>query len=255
MARSLANKTNVDAPDGYYPYGRIRDNDGTGNGTPVSEQVYGDFHQFFEKLMAVAGITANELPDNDYNEFQLYDALSSLIGLKIVSSSDDFNDFEEPGIYSITGNPTNSPVTFSDTSSSGFLVVSKGSGSVSVFQHVVTRRGAMGRIKTTVWQPWTGRYAYELSSGTWDMVSDVTKSFAHSLDSTKILRVTATVVSDAGENSQLDAYTSQAVQGGVSWDSTNIILERLTGGIYDSTDFDGTVFPTNRCKVIVHYQV
>ncbi len=57
MARSLASKPNTIPPDADYPYGRTKDNDGSNNGTPVTEQTHGDFHQFFEKLLADAGIT------------------------------------------------------------------------------------------------------------------------------------------------------------------------------------------------------
>lgn len=79
MARLLADKKNVQAPDSDFPFGRIKDNDGSNNGTPVDEDVYGDFHQFFEKLMSAAGITANKLPDNDYSGFQLFEALEAVI--------------------------------------------------------------------------------------------------------------------------------------------------------------------------------
>ena len=74
MARKLSNKTNVQAPDSTYPYGRIQNDSGAGDGTPVDEVVYGDFHQFFEKLMAEGNITANGLPDNATNGFQLWNA-------------------------------------------------------------------------------------------------------------------------------------------------------------------------------------
>lgn len=80
--RSLANKTNVVPPDADYPFGRIKDNPGNNTGTPINELVYGDFHQFFEKLMAESGITPNELPDNEYSGFQLYEALIELIKVK-----------------------------------------------------------------------------------------------------------------------------------------------------------------------------
>lgn len=71
MARGIQNKVNTDAPDGNYPFGKIRDDDGSNNGTPVDEQTYGDWHQFFESLMARAGLTFNGLPDNVGNTFQL----------------------------------------------------------------------------------------------------------------------------------------------------------------------------------------
>lgn len=79
MARSLASKPNVDAPDYDYPYGRIRDRAGSAPGTPVNEVVYGDFHQFFAKLMDEGAVTANGLPDNDDDGFQLYEAFQKAI--------------------------------------------------------------------------------------------------------------------------------------------------------------------------------
>jgi len=63
MARELANHTNVEAPSANFPRGRIKDDSGAGDGTPVDEKVYGDFHQFFAKLMADAGVVPNDLPE------------------------------------------------------------------------------------------------------------------------------------------------------------------------------------------------
>jgi len=79
MARSLASKPNVIPPGGSYPYGRIRDNDGSGNGTPVNEVVYGDLHQFLSRMMSEAGVTPNNLPDNSTNGFQIYESLLAII--------------------------------------------------------------------------------------------------------------------------------------------------------------------------------
>src|SRR5688572_8737357 len=72
--RALVTKTNVTAAGGGYPYGRIKDNPGNNTGTPVNEEVYGDMHQFFEKLMDEAGISPNNLPENLIEGFQLYQA-------------------------------------------------------------------------------------------------------------------------------------------------------------------------------------
>jgi hypothetical protein len=77
--RPLASKTNVTPPGGDYSYGRIKDNPGDNTGTPVNEAVYGDLHQFFERLMAIAGVTANNLPENDANGYQLFTALQTVI--------------------------------------------------------------------------------------------------------------------------------------------------------------------------------
>lgn len=77
--RRLQLKTNVLAPTTDYPYGRLKDNTGIANGTPVNELSYGDMHQFFERLMVLSGITPNDLPENNANGWQLADALQSLI--------------------------------------------------------------------------------------------------------------------------------------------------------------------------------
>jgi hypothetical protein len=85
MGRILANKTNVDAPDADYPYGRIRDNPGNFTGTPINELVYGDVHQFFARLLdkqagsAMADVVPNDLPENDPNGFQFFEALERVI--------------------------------------------------------------------------------------------------------------------------------------------------------------------------------
>lgn len=79
MARSKATQVNIDGADlGNYPDKRIRNNDGSGNGTPVTEAVYGDIHEFFARIMRLAGTTYNGLPDNVTNGYQLVDAFSFL---------------------------------------------------------------------------------------------------------------------------------------------------------------------------------
>jgi len=80
MAIGLQNTDNVDAPDSDYPYGKVRDNDGSGNGTQANTKTLGDFHQFFAKIMDAAGIIANGLPDNDLSGFQYFEALKKVIG-------------------------------------------------------------------------------------------------------------------------------------------------------------------------------
>ena len=77
MARDKAIQTNIDGSDiANYPNKRIRNNDGSGNGTPVNEQVYGDIHEYFAQTMREAGIPYNNLPDNKANDYQLYLAMT-----------------------------------------------------------------------------------------------------------------------------------------------------------------------------------
>lgn len=79
MAIKLENKPNVVAPGGAYPYGNIKDDTGIGDGTPVDTVVYADFHQFFARMLALSGITPNNLPDNNTNGFQYYESLAQLV--------------------------------------------------------------------------------------------------------------------------------------------------------------------------------
>jgi hypothetical protein len=77
--RKLSSTINVDNSDpSNYPDGRIKNNTGTGNGTPVNETVYGDIHQMIAKLMRLNAITENGLPDNETNGFQIIEALRAL---------------------------------------------------------------------------------------------------------------------------------------------------------------------------------
>jgi hypothetical protein len=90
MAIKLEDKPRVDAPDSDYPYGKIRDKTPTEGGTPINTEVYGDFHQFFAKMLAESGVVANGLPDNEYSGFQYFEAfinlLNSQVGKQLVLS-------------------------------------------------------------------------------------------------------------------------------------------------------------------------
>jgi hypothetical protein len=94
MARDKANQLNIDGSDlGNYPNKRIRNNDGSGNGTPVDESVYGDIHELMAKIMRESKTNYNGLPDNNSNGYQLFDAFLSLAGK---------NDFIKPLILAST---------------------------------------------------------------------------------------------------------------------------------------------------------
>lgn len=81
MAIKLTSKPDTIPAGGAYPHGDIRDRAGATPGTPVSRQVYSDFHQFFEQMMSVSGTVHNDLPDNQANGFQLFQAMQNLYGV------------------------------------------------------------------------------------------------------------------------------------------------------------------------------
>lgn len=80
MALSILAKENVEAASANYPFGSIRDKTLSVGGTPVNRTTYTDMHQFFAKLMDYAGVTPNDLPDNDYSGWQLMESLMELMG-------------------------------------------------------------------------------------------------------------------------------------------------------------------------------
>ena len=77
--RILSSNPNVDKSDLVnFPDGRIKDNDGIGNGTGINERTNGDIHQTISRLMRKYGIVPNNLPDNITNGFQIVEAIQAL---------------------------------------------------------------------------------------------------------------------------------------------------------------------------------
>ena len=82
--RSITSLPNTEAPDADFPGGRLKNTVGLNPGTRVNESMTGDWAQFFYKLMVESGSTANELPDNEYSGYQLFEALLSAVPKKFV---------------------------------------------------------------------------------------------------------------------------------------------------------------------------
>lgn len=90
----LKNNPNVDNSDLYnYPDGRVKDNRGSGDGTPVNCSVYGDLHSNISRLMRLYNIAPTGLPDNETSGYQIIEALMAL------ASKNDY-------IYPLTTNGT-----------------------------------------------------------------------------------------------------------------------------------------------------
>lgn len=73
--RKLIDTPNIGAANSTYPDGVIVDNAGAIVGTALTEILYGDMIQGIHKLKRLAGITENNLPDNETNGFQILSAL------------------------------------------------------------------------------------------------------------------------------------------------------------------------------------
>ncbi len=71
----LEDKTRVGAPSAEYPFGSLINETGSNNGTLVDTAFMNDMVQLMEKMFNESGITANGLPDNATNGFQLWESL------------------------------------------------------------------------------------------------------------------------------------------------------------------------------------
>lgn len=266
MARSLHNKVNTVAPSSDYPYGRIRDKiAGLQSGTPVNENVYGDFHQFFSRLMAEAGIEENGNPDNDYTGFQLYQALLKTIAKKVgqysngdeltPSTPTNLNSFIYPGIFNVDAYTlSNDP----GLDGPGQLIVGGNPDGAGIQRLIDLSNGA--EWKRTMFAgvsfgSWTllklGTYVAEL--GTWDMDSTITISKSIPFDFRKIRKIGCVVRDDT--NSEFydlcNAMTSTsfviptqatgaiAISNLVSVTNT-VYFSRLTGGFFDGANYAST---------------
>ncbi len=81
--RAMRNKVNVintipASPD--YPMGRIKDDTGVNDGTPICEENNGDIQETVTALMERAKITPNGKPDNVTNGYQIFDAITEVGG-------------------------------------------------------------------------------------------------------------------------------------------------------------------------------
>jgi len=89
-----------------YPKGKIKDetSPGTGDGTPVNENVNGDIIQFFQKLVIDSTVSENDLPDNVTNGYQLITALSQKIlnEIKPTATWQTSSDASHSALYRIT---------------------------------------------------------------------------------------------------------------------------------------------------------
>ena len=78
--RNKANVINTIPPSIDYPFGRLKDDTGTNDGTPICEENNGDIQETVTFFMNRAKITPNGLPDNVSNGYQIADAILEVAG-------------------------------------------------------------------------------------------------------------------------------------------------------------------------------
>ena len=103
--KPLASKTNSGGPTSTWPYGFNKNTTGTGDGSLLDVDQFSDAIQFFERIIALSGVTANGLFDNADNGFQLYEAFENLCIRPPLSALGSFNtapDFDISVAGSVT---------------------------------------------------------------------------------------------------------------------------------------------------------
>lgn len=209
MARNLALQDGVDPADSDYPSGRARDDDGTGTyGTPANEAILGDMLQFFMKLIRMAAITTNNLPDSEYNGFQYVEALIGALR----ASQAEINDISTTDIDTFV-----SP------------------GRLAAATTVV---GSFNAAKLSF---------ITINIGDWNMDTTAGLSIAYPAGVTKtaIRQIQVLIIDDAGlitndltVNSKASASDFSQQEGRWYLTNTTIELERRTTGFFDSPDYD-----------------
>lgn len=120
MAIRLKDKPNTEAPDGKFPFGAIKDDTGSDNGTPIDKEVYDDFHQFFARLMDYAsrdypGFDYNNLPESWYDDFQYIEALMKVRFYKIYTALIYQNGTNAPTVEILEDQNTIGTIVFTRT--------------------------------------------------------------------------------------------------------------------------------------------
>jgi len=89
--------------------------------------------------------------------------------------------------------------------------------------------------------------------GDWDMDATASVNVAHGLTSTDIVSVDVWIREDVGTvMTPLTYNTAGTPAGYFRFDGTNVILNRLAAGVFDSTSYDATSF--NRGYITIHYR-
>lgn len=76
MRRKDLTVPNINPSNADYPFGKIRNDEGSGDGTPVVEELYGDIHETITAIVKDSQIVIpNGLPDNASNGYQIFQAM------------------------------------------------------------------------------------------------------------------------------------------------------------------------------------
>lgn len=123
MAIGIENYPNLDTTDpANFPHGAIKDNPGDDTGTPVNRLTTNDIHQFFAKMLANAGISANNLAEDETNGYQYIQALMAITNAEwaeqvLASINGGTVTFDKNRFYNVTAATIASNVLILDQTS------------------------------------------------------------------------------------------------------------------------------------------
>lgn len=254
MARAITDNTNSKNDNlTVYPRGYVVDAAGVDPGTTVGEPMVQDMLQFFGKLMADANpsVTPNSLPDNETNGYQYFQAFINYVRNVLTATetangtvekattaeaqagtADKFIDAER--LQDVTATTTRAGIIEKATSSE------REAGTADKYVDAADLLVVTGGI--------FHRY-YEI--GDWDMDTSGSTTILHGLVSTKIIGISVIIRND-GDGSRISLFSENTSGAGgfAAINSTSISLQRITGGLFDSSSYSNT--PYNRGWVILN---
>lgn len=183
--------------------------------------------------------------------------------------------------YIKASTPTNVTRTFNDAASKTFIIEKKAevSGTAdgggqeitissiysSLYRRLEFLNGSHAvKILSDGTQSTKKVFTKILEIGDWNMDTTATKTIAHGLDETKIRRVDAVIINDAGNTLPLSQLFNAVNPPGANqwetwfpvtttgWNTTNIVLTRMDGSVFDGTSYDSTSY--NRGWITIFYE-
>lgn len=284
MGRDIQDVQNVDAPTADYPNGRMRDKAGATSGTILGEPLHGDVVQFFSKLMRDANpvVTPNGLPDNETNGYQLFTAFINYIRNVLVATETAKGTVEkattaeaqagtadkylDAALFQlISSTTTRNGVVEKATNYESQIGEADKNITADLFQNEsalrATNTDADNGILSSKWVSCSvlkhitgGIKRKVVSIGDWNMDALSQVSIPHGEAIADIIGMSCIIRNDTdtGRISFIgDSVGIAALSYGSSMNvtSTNIVLNRTTGGLFDNTSYNSTSY--NRGWVIL----
>jgi len=209
----------------------------------VNRAVYGD-HQEYTNVNVTAPKNTNYITFNQFGSGATRTltlpnpkdsgSFNKFISIDIIRSAGIFEIEQENGTSILSGIEDSSLIT----------LVNDGTDTYKIFKQQINypETNPIGNIKMKL-----------ISIGDWNMDTSSLVSIAHGLTYTDIRSVYAAIITDDGTlYADLTGTDSSGNGGGiVTWESTDVILLRTTGGAFDNINYNATSF--NRGYITIQY--